>query len=854
MATNSYFPYAATLELAGVDPTDALIKNVECPVCHKLSLVVSADPRGGFVYRCYHCDILCGSLQLLATAKSTSLTEAARLLELKVRNIPYVKLDIDKYAKQTEGQLNNILARLAQDRKDFVDGTNPTFFKLAEQYGLWFSRDDELLSRTFGKYLGGSILDHWYPFTYDLPDIMKTFYEKRLRAILTLPYCDVFHRPASLLLFSSTSVSFMPTNIQPITGEGGLCFLDDVPRGTAHVYGIGGYAEAAQLKFMQILQNINTLHIVGWLKRTKTTWQYMDAGCVTLWEPRPSVNIFKQAMEIGNARVALHPVTAKNELIDIGLFAWKRQVDAAAKPWRVALGDWLLSLSSSDAMDAVKELMLPPSSIRTVVEAYPESMRQRLANLFGLSGLTKKAQLKNISVEQCGDKWYFETQQGAEKAILLDSVISLEAATRKADGTVLFSGSVLHDGDTIPFVVNSATVQGSGGKIWLRKFMTERGYPVPIVAGGSKITDDLFTIAQLFYNPKVIAADVSCVGWRADGSFVFPNFVIKNGETLEQTSILVPGKKLPVPFSSLALTPPIGQLTTALQSMSGFMITGWAFTLSLLMNLLAPLKKKESRNVAYLVNDEDDFNSLKAYAEAFSLPIVPLDAASKSDALEEGALAIFDARAADIPTLWEYISVPDTTPSILVVSDLKAWDFYSLLGWVVIDGRQANGSRTSANMLPRLLISFLAKLQIAAYDEKVVADLETLVSKASKYYEAYSAGMANAIQGRLKGECTYTSTKADRALSFLASISKEAFRNRKSAVIKSEEDGSLIMPIDLTKRALSKLGVPVGPINKLVTDAAGAGVSLIDHTKLSISHEAIQRVRYLKRDYSASRL
>jgi hypothetical protein len=621
-------------------------------------------------------------------------------------------------------------------------------------------RDLKTISRIMPKAMSGVMRTDLEALVGKLP------LEWWVKAVIIIPYCDVYDRPVTLVLFDR-DLGKLEIPLASLRrpddeedgeshkesgGEGGLAYLNEVPCGTesVSVYAVSDPALAAQLRCQGLQTRLkgDLPPIVGWIphRTTNASWQAITTYRheIILWSPQINLDLFQQARQCDGC-VAMAPLyqgkhqdiaSVSGYLRSLGTKGWLKEASASAVNWRNALVQWLADAQQvEEAMDLVVGLNLTGPEIRSLYECIPRgdsAVRQRLQIIFGYLEPPITVEFDGHTVEQVNNQWVLR-ESGRKPKRILDGVLVLENLYRTSNGNIGVKGSFVRDKVSVPFHVPFEDIHPNAGK-WLRGFMATQGQAMPQVCRGWDSA--LYGLAQQFNNPVVVAATDKIGYINVEKGFVFPNFSVVHGGVVTTRQTFDPALGDELPCGRLKHISLLQKEDLVPLSATPAHACGWGLLASMLSNLTCPLNINamgDTRGIVLSLEDEDSVGYAIAdgLAREMSLPRRILRPEDDPAVLEMGygLPCVVNALQSSDEILRRYVANPVAKSNIVMVKSLAAWRELSLAGCHLVDGRE----RVEDPMFPfflgaSVLFTALAKLQSENYPAEPIADAKAMMS------------------------------------------------------------------------------------------------------------------------------
>lgn len=566
-------------------PPEAL----ECPFCAQNGMVIWQDPvcegRGRWLH-CSACGWAGDLIEFYAKWRGLELRDAIRELSAK------------KMCALTDGDLTEeAVASYLQQYPLRRHGLDACWQKMLENTNENLNmalvarlRGEKLNSgwtsgavRSLRRHVGGGTRAeiHAYFKTHPLP-------ETGFSTVLAVRLQDVPGRICGFQYLGDGITKFqLFSDPGHQTQEGGLLMLDQLQPFVGTVYAFDDPNLVLQLYRKSWGEAGQPINVVGYNDATERAWYSVRAERVVLWSRRNDWQVFKHARRLGTALVSdetrLRDCLA-HEAVNPNLRKIFHRLDQEAKSWPEALALWLTDERRDElsAQDALRGLDLNARERARVMDDCPNERRMRLADRFGVSNDIQRVSVFGHSVVQREGCWWISGRR-TDDELITDAPFRIdEVSYDRLTKRTKWAGIIRYQGAAVPFLDDSKLIEKNPAE-WLKnKVLADgRGLPVVLAAWSGRLPN----VAQLFHQPKQIQT-ARILGYdMLAGRFVFPNFVIEEGEFREGRTIAsttpLPGDKLFPPRVEETFDPPV---------VSGSQAVAAALFAAVVANWLAPLR------------------------------------------------------------------------------------------------------------------------------------------------------------------------------------------------------------------------------------------------------------------------
>lgn len=720
---------------------------------------------------------------------------------------------------------------LADGFDDLVHNTSGPWLQSLEAVGCWFGADVATMERMFGGVVAGSsaeaVVEAAAPARVVPP-------HKGFTNVVVVPFCDVYNRPRSLMMFNRHGESWH--GVLGLTNDNlpgaaaaydhGLCFLDQLEREEEAVYAVGGARFALQLRCQHMFSNITVVPIIGWLPGTlPTSWAQVKASRTILWSPRPDADLFKQA-RYASGKVSMYPRFDADDtddaictrLREMTTLKWQRTVEAHALPWYEATARWLLSLPADDQLGALCSLNLDEADAAVVADSVADATEKAtLAMLFGLSDISRSVVVNRTTIVQDHGKWTTMSPAGA--SLILDAVLYLDRIQHPVGGgDDRIVGHVERAGKIYPFNDRLGDVEADAGR-WLNKFFLSQSLPLPQI--GSGWSHKLWLVAQAFHNPPV-KAYIRRVGHVEKLGMIFPRFIVREGRIITEGDLpdlaggSVPGSLLDAPNPRSVIPPEAVRPTPTA-------VTVWSILRAIAFNMEAQTYGAETKGIAVVVGDDEDggYTAVRQIARSLNLPWWETLTSDELLNLEVGHVLppIVDMRGVPPGKMAKYLWSAKAKSCMVLVSDLTAWTDMSLGGWIAINGVSSR-ELFPYPVIPTVLVANLVGVHNRMGTQLLMSDFADIFRKmlGSLYFDSPEDLMASGVSllesgcnEHTTGDIRVLTVDTDRAVFPLVSMAKQTQRE-----IPFADEAEVIQRI------------PAGPLLRVLKNTAGVDISRDD--------------------------
>lgn len=292
----------------------------------------------------------------------------------------------------------------------------------------------------------------------------------------------------------------------------------------------------------------------------RNVWDWLPRGSLVFWSQEPDVAMIAMAQKSHGSVAVRHVSAAEYErnMRTRAVDRWFQLIKCESKPWEYALREQLRRAAADRLEEMLVELGYTGPQLRDFITSCDTALAAKLQAVHDGQARLRRITYGRHVLREDETGWYIES--GPQ---ICDVVVRIEQVLRTADERSYYRGVVLFQGDTIPFVEQTASLDRSLWK-WARQFLAGKGKGIPtfVTSWGKSAMD----IALRFCTPDIVTG-ADRVGWDAvRRQFNMPGYAIRvPNEIVEDYACLftdddVPARLLPKPE-------PLG--TPALQVLSG---------------------------------------------------------------------------------------------------------------------------------------------------------------------------------------------------------------------------------------------------------------------------------------------
>jgi len=360
---------------------------------------------------------------------------------------------------------------------------------------------------------------------YNLERVLGTKLGIRNSNVMMLPYYDMPNRVATLRCVYTKTSSYECVD-RNIGRAGGLFMADTVPHNTPLALALGDPFFALRLQRLHANMSDSPLPIAVYNEDTKA-WPIW-AQRVIFWDNDYNVGMFKQARKLSNSSVSVPTATINHEeLLKSGTSAWLAAVTQEAKPWVIALKDYLLSLDTEKAEAVLRSLELTSDEHAHLLYECDKDEKTVIRGMLDTGYMVKTAYLGDQKVIERDGVWHAVSRKGRLSRIS-NITFEIHESVDYKDGGMFFIGELTYKGSVTRFMAPIKEFTSNPAS-WLRYYMLEQGLGVLQVPRSweRRLLDIAFAMTNTEIEHRVVTA---YVGWTPDWNrFVFPNLTLIDG-------------------------------------------------------------------------------------------------------------------------------------------------------------------------------------------------------------------------------------------------------------------------------------------------------------------------------------
>jgi len=374
-----------------------------------------------------------------------------------------------------------------------------------------------------------------------LEGVLGTKLGLRNSNVMVLPYYDMPGRVSRLRCFFTVGGTDCGYVDRDIGSSGGLFMTDTVSRGDPLAIAVDDPIFAMQLQRKHanisnkplplVVYNSDTVHWNVWANR------------MVFWGKDYSVELFKQAKRLPNSSVSIPTGTlTPTAMMKFGSESWMTSVVQQAKPWVVALKDYITNLDAEKAEAVVRSLELTTEEQGHLLYECNSDEKAFIKNLFDSGYVAKTGFLGDRKLVERNDEWYYVTAKGRISRIA-NATFAIEKVLDCGDDELYYGCELCHEQKMYKFTAPADEFTRNPTR-WLHRYMLEEG--IGLLHVQKAWQNKLMDVAHTMSSYKIERQSMSThVGWSPDFvNFSFPNVTLSDGR-VEVDSKPLPGKNLP---------------------------------------------------------------------------------------------------------------------------------------------------------------------------------------------------------------------------------------------------------------------------------------------------------------------
>ena len=529
--------------LASVDISvkGVLPEVVTCPVCRNNALSIYVDPIIGGSSRWLNCGT-CGfhgdTLELLARMRNAGIHEViGRAVHEGLCAVPLNEVsahDIDDYVFYYPQRRKIVDDAWKAFQDGLRDNPSPELVRRIQDenmWGGWRSGQQDRIAR----FIGGGTLTEVNKALLPLASGTRKLPHTGFSTSLVLACQDIPGRICAFDFLGNAARLRRKTGSNVHFTEGGLGMLDVLMPFEREVFAVGDPAMAMHLHRRQFTTFTEPLKLVLFNDDTDRAWTNVQADKIVLWDREITWKIFDHARKIPNNRnsvfITINPELMRDTgpyVLDWPLAAILDNMRRHAIPWAEFFIRWLTNPARdpADVHGAIAKLSFDASERRFIQDVCPKELRDRLAQYMDGKTTIQTVYINRHNIMEDRDGWHVVYPMRG-KALICDAPITLEREITNTDtGQIFWEGVIRYKGHTIEFFDEVDKIERNPNK-WLRERVAKAGLGMPLLQHAW--ASEFMHLAKVFSQPK-LAAISSRLGPQSDGSIVFPQFKLANGE------------------------------------------------------------------------------------------------------------------------------------------------------------------------------------------------------------------------------------------------------------------------------------------------------------------------------------
>lgn len=553
---------------------------------------------GGRWYTCASCGFKGDSIEFYQKAHNLSDIRDA-IMELSVRSIlpmPKEELSVDIINKYIETYVNRrkMFDSLIAESRDKLANLEPKRLDLLQAFHLWDGFRKGAWHTRIAQFVG--IGDLAMLVTRGLAFPFKGFTN-----YLLLPYYDVPGRISSLLLLNKHGKKFrIYTNPEGTLTDDGLMMIDllDTHNDTVIAVRDPIFAMHIQRRVYNISDTPTKMLVYD--SQTNRAWQSIHARRLIFWEQENNIDVYSQSIKHPRAYVATRPgfedFDLRRYLKNMSVAEILNRLERSAKPWGMAMKEFLLNGEFWQISETIKQLQLSAADIQRIYDACSPVEKARITQLFGDASIGRYITIGNMKIVESEDGWWI--LRGNERELGCNATIRLDTLVHTVDTDEnIYEGVVSFKNERIKFRTPVAVIEKNAAE-WLRGLMMQH---VGVLKLSRSIQQHIIEIAKQFHDPQYVRR-IGKIGWHAPlQTFVFPNFSIKGGQFDDKTHAMVlDSADKDVPAANLFIAEPKdGDWDLLLNDVPEYAAV-WAGLACFMSSLLSPIVGTAPSPVAFV--------------------------------------------------------------------------------------------------------------------------------------------------------------------------------------------------------------------------------------------------------------
>ena len=413
--------------------------------------------------------------------------------------------------------------------------------------------------------------------------------------LMLLPYYDVPNRVSRLQCVYASKDSYASVT-RDVGTSGGLFMADTIEPGAPLAIAMSDPFTAINLQREHA--NISNKPLPLVVYNQDTEYWHVWANRIIFWGMDYSVEMFKQAKKLDNASISVTEGTLTMDgMLKIGTTGWMSSVAQYAKPWVVALKEYVISLDAEKAEAVIRAVGLTSEQQGHLLYECATDEREFIKGLIDSGYTAKEAYIEDKKFVERNDAWHVLSTKGRLSKIT-NVTFSIETILDCGDGGMYYQGLLCHEQQEYRFMAPVDEFSAHPTK-WLQRFMLKKGIGKLYVqkAWQGKLLD----LEHMFSSNKVAHKMMSThVGWSPDFTqFSFPKLAVEDGYAIQDAKEL-PGENLPC--ANVTGAPPKKSQIRALLEDSQVNRYFWATFASIIDGLTAKYLGKHHKTTVFTGN------------------------------------------------------------------------------------------------------------------------------------------------------------------------------------------------------------------------------------------------------------
>jgi hypothetical protein len=311
--------------------------------------------------------------------------------------------------------------------------------------------------------------------------------------------------------------------------EGGLAMLDALNAFEGTVFAVNDPGVALRLHSRHFHDWTKPLKLVLYNPWTDLSWRSVKADRVIFWSNDSDAATINQARRVDNGYITHHPnLDDYNHLNGVAFPQITGMMERNARPWREYLLHRVLRSNADpeEARGLLRNIQLSARERGEIMDLCPGPMRSRLEEMLSDEHSARLVNYGGKIVIERADGWFHQRGGIGEELLSNARAYIHREILDKDTGDIRWDGVVMFDRKEVPFSNDLDDIESVPAK-WLRRVLVRAGLGTPTInISWARNIPNVMRQASVYEKVEVSRR----VGVRDDGSILFPNFHIIDGQ------------------------------------------------------------------------------------------------------------------------------------------------------------------------------------------------------------------------------------------------------------------------------------------------------------------------------------